>query len=86
MTHVTKEKLILLSLGPTAKILGLELFQQGYRVIDIGHIDMEYEMFLRKEPLLTKVPHKYFNEINERNPVDCTDPIYLSQIITTITP
>lgn len=83
-THVSKDTLLLLSLGPTAKILGLELFQLGYRVIDIGHIDMEYEMFLRNEPLLKKVPHKYFNEINERDPTDCEDPDYLQQIITII--
>ncbi len=84
LTHVSKDTLILLSLGPTAKILGLELFQLGYRVMDIGHIDMEYEMFLRNEPLLKKVPHKYFNEINERDPVDCRDRDYLQQIITSI--
>jgi glycosyltransferase family protein len=84
LTHVSKDKLLLLSLGPTAKVLGLELFQLGYRVIDIGHIDMEYEMFLRNEPLLKKVPYKYFNEINERDPVDCKDLDYLQQIITSI--
>ncbi len=79
-----KETLILLSLGPTAKVLAYELFTQGYRVIDIGHIDMEYEMFLRKEIKQVKVAHKYFNEINERNPEECKDEIYLSQIIITI--
>ena len=80
----SKEKLILLSLGPTAKVLAYDLFQLGYRVIDIGHIDMEYEMFLRKQSKQTKVPYKYFNEINERNPEDCHDNKYLSQIIATI--
>lgn len=81
---ISKDKLILLSLGPTAKVLAYELFLLGYRVIDIGHVDMEYEMFLRKADKQTKVPYKYFNEINERNPEDCRDEKYLSQIISVI--
>jgi hypothetical protein len=53
-------------------------------VIDVGHIDMEYEMFLHQYKILTKVPYKYFNEINERNPEECTDETYVQQIITVI--
>lgn len=75
-----KNKLILVSLGPTAKVLAYDLFLLGYRVIDIGHIDMEYEMFLRGERFQTKVKYKYFNEINERDPEECRDEQYLSQI------
>lgn len=81
---VSKDKLILLSLGPTAKVLGFDLFKAGYRVVDIGHVDMEYEMFIRKERVQTKVKYKYFNEINERNPEDCNDPEYLNQIVARI--
>jgi glycosyltransferase family protein len=77
--------LVLLSLGPTAKVIAYELFKKGYRVVDIGHIDMEYEMFLRKETKQVKVPHKYFNEINERTPEECTDEKYLKEILVTIT-
>ena len=80
----SKNNLILLSLGPAAKVLAYDLFTEGYRVIDIGHIDMEYEMFLRKESKLTKVPYKYFNEINERNPEDCDNLEYLKQILIEI--
>lgn len=81
---IDKNKLILVSLGPAAKPLVYDLFMAGYRVIDIGHIDMEYEMFLRNEPTLVKVPYKYFNEIGERNPDECRDPKYIGQIIATI--
>ncbi|MCF7898673.1 MAG: SP_1767 family glycosyltransferase [Candidatus Pacebacteria bacterium] len=81
---IDKNTLILLSLGPTAKIIAYDLFLLGYRVIDIGHIDMEYEMFLRKETKQVKVPHKYFNEINERNPIECNDKKYLEEILVTI--
>jgi glycosyltransferase family protein len=81
---IPKNKIILISLGPTAKPLTYDLFLLGYRVIDIGHIDMEYEMFLRKETQLVKVEYKYFNELNERNPEVCDDPKYMSQIIARI--
>lgn len=79
-----KNCLMLVSLGPTAKPLAYELFLAGYQVIDIGHTDMEYEMFLRQETILSKVPYKYFNEINERNPEECKDETYLSQIVAKI--
>ena len=39
------EKLILLMLGPTAKVLGFQLSREGYQAIDIGHIDSEYEWY-----------------------------------------
>jgi glycosyltransferase family protein len=87
LTEVKKQdktKLVLISLGPTAKILAYDLFKDGFRVLDIGHIDMEYEMYLRKQKLQTKVDYKYFNEINERSPAPCTDQNYIKQIISTI--
>lgn len=82
--ELPKDTLILLSLGPAAKVIGYELFNLGYRVIDIGHVDMEYEMFLLGAKEQVPVKYKYFNEINERDPEDCKDPTYLSQIIATI--
>ena len=81
---VAETKLILISLGPAAKILAYDLFKLGYRVIDIGHIDMEYEMFLRNADHIVPVRYKYFNEIDARNPEICNDPVYSSQIIATI--
>ncbi|MGB8815777.1 MAG: SP_1767 family glycosyltransferase [Minisyncoccia bacterium] len=81
---IDKNKLILISLGPTAKVLAFDLFLLGYRVVDIGHIDMEYEMFLKKETKIIKVRYKYFNEISERNPEEYNDKKYLDQIITKI--
>lgn len=63
-----KEKLFLLSLGITAKGLAEELFLQGYRVLDIGNLDMEYEWFLQKAE--TKVPlakHQVVGEAANRN-------------------
>lgn len=43
---IDKGRLVLLSVGATAKILGLALFHQGYRVLDIGNLDVEYEWYL----------------------------------------
>lgn len=45
-----KERLFLLSVGVAAKFLAVELFRRGYRVLDIGNMDMEYEWYLRQAP------------------------------------
>lgn len=44
--RIDKNRLVLLAVGPTAKPLGLVLFRNGYRVLDIGNLDTEYEWFL----------------------------------------
>ena len=44
---IKKNKLILLALGPTASVLAYDLYHAGYQVLDIGHMDIEYEWFLR---------------------------------------
>lgn len=80
----SKDHLILTSLGPAAKCLAYQLFLDGYRVLDIGHIDMEYEMYLRKSDHQVAVPYKYFNEINARNPEECRDEHYLEQVVNKI--
>ena len=43
-----RDRLFLLSVGIAAKFLALELFRQGYRVLDIGNLDLEYEWYVRK--------------------------------------
>lgn len=40
-----REYLFLLSLGAAAKPLAYDLFVEGYRVIDIGNLDLEYEWY-----------------------------------------
>lgn len=45
-----RDRLFLLSVGVAAKFLAMELFRGGYRVLDIGNMDMEYEWYLRKAP------------------------------------
>lgn len=43
-----RDRLFLLSVGVAAKFLAVELFSLGYRVLDIGNLDMEYEWFVRR--------------------------------------
>lgn len=59
----SKEQLFLLALGPTATVLAHDLCQSGYQAIDIGHLDLEYEWFLRGEGCRVEVPGKYNNEL-----------------------
>ena len=47
-TAYGKDRLFLLSVGVAAKFLAVELFERGYRVLDIGNLDMEYEWFVRR--------------------------------------
>ncbi len=50
-----KGTLVLVALGNTAKLLAEDLSGEGYQIIDIGNLDMEYEWFLHgaegKEPI-----------------------------------
>ena len=60
--NVDKSKLILIALGPTATVLAYDLAKIGYRAIDVGHIDIEYEWFIRKSKSKIAIPFKYVNE------------------------
>ena len=40
-----KDKLFILALGPMATVLAYDLARLGYRALDLGHIDIEYEWF-----------------------------------------
>lgn len=83
---VNKEKLILLALGPTATVLAYDLYKKGYRVIDIGHVDIEYEWFLRKVDKKVKIETKYVTEVNNgRSDIaDIKDKKYDNEIIAKI--
>lgn len=78
-------KLILLSYGPTATILAYDLAKLSYQAIDLGHLDIEYEWYLRKS-FGGVVKGKYTNEAQGGDVVDeCKDEEYLSQIVYDIT-
>ena len=85
-TYVPKDRLILLSYGPTATILAYDLAKLGYWAVDIGHLDIEYEWFLKGASDSIAIKGKFTNENKQGHFVDdCVDQIYLSQIICDIT-
>ncbi len=57
-----EEKLILIALGQTATALAYDLAREGFWAIDIGHLDVEYEWFLRKAKDKIKINGKHVNE------------------------
>lgn len=78
-------ELIVLALGPTATILASDLSVKGMQALDLGHIDIQYEWYLRNDKSFKPIPGKYTNEaVGGNNAGDCIDGIYLSQIITVI--
>ena len=93
---VENSKLILLALGPTATVLAYDLHRLGYKAIDIGHVDIEYEWYLRKAETKIKIPSKYMGEqgvmganteskLERLNIEDVDDDNYKKQIIAKIT-
>ena len=73
-----KDRLFLISLGVAAKFLAELLFLEGYRALDIGNLDMEYEWYLhgakQKEEM---AKHDVIGEEANRN---AGYSVYLSQI------
>ena len=57
-----KNVLFLLALGPAAKVLTVNLVNQGYQALDLGHLDIEYEWFLMKTTNKISITGKYVNE------------------------
>ena len=92
---INKNKLILLALGPTATILAYDLYKLGYQAVDIGHVEIEYEWFIKKAKTKIKIEGKYMGESGvmnqkeeskeERMKVkDVYDENYIKQIIKKI--
>lgn len=83
-----KEKyLILIALGPTATVLAYELSLIGYQAIDIGHIDIEYEWFIKGVKEKVAVENKYTNEAKcgtDNLSDDIFDKEYINQIVSKI--
>lgn len=78
-------RLILTMLGPTAKILVYDLVQEGYRALDIGHIDSEYEWFQMGASHKIKLSHKHTAEHNFDQDIEFRDDqAYDSQIVANL--
>lgn len=83
--HNAKGKLVLLSLGPTATVLASELSELNIRAIDLGHIDLEYEWFLKQVDEKVAIENKEVNELNKQNKIgEMNDRNYNESIIEVI--
>ena len=78
------KRLILIALGPTATILAFDLSILGYQAIDIGHVDIEYEWFLRKVKRKIQIKNKFVLEVRRTKYhfTKVNDSKYYKQIIS----
>lgn len=85
--NVGKESLLLFAIGPASKPLIIDLFDLGYRSLDLGHLDIEYEWFLqratKKSPVLGKdIANEVKSAICNDNDIDLTK--YREEIIARV--
>ena len=81
-----KDKLFILALGPTATVLSFDLTQNGYKALDIGHLDTCYETFLRKSDKFVHIEGKIVFNSERYNCLlkPCKDENYNNEIIKQI--
>lgn len=85
LKNAKPDTLFLIALGPTAGVLAYDLYQAGFQAIDIGHVDLEYEWYLKGTGGRCEVKTKYNNEFTNGDIVeDIHDPQYLKEILITI--
>lgn len=78
-------KLILLMLGPTAKVLACDLAFEGYWAVDIGHIDSEYEWYKMGATQKIKLNNKHTAEFNFDEFIDLQDDdVYNREVVETL--
>lgn len=80
--NIADDEIFLIALGPTATVLAYDLSQLGYTALDLGHIDIEYEWYLRNDKEHGKINTKFVSESSDGSIVeDINDPIYAAQIV-----
>lgn len=86
----SKDRLVLIALGPTATVLAYDLSMLDIQALDIGHIDIEYEWFLSGATEKTAVNGKAVQEVHDESREQTEDieedaySYYQSQIIKRI--
>lgn len=73
-----RDRMFLLSVGVAAKFIAMELFEKGYRVLDIGNLDMEYEWYVRGAD--HKIPLEKHEIVGEEANREAGYTEYLQQI------
>lgn len=81
VTEYGQNKLILIMLGPTAKVLTYDLFTQGFHAIDLGHIDSEYEWYKLGVTSKVQIPNKHTAEFEDGAIITENNSTYKSEII-----
>lgn len=83
---INKGRLVLIALGHTATVLSYDLAAEGYQALDIGHLDIEYEWFLRGADKKIPIEGKFVNEAPLGRIVseEIADEKYLCEIIEKI--
>lgn len=85
VSTVDNNKLILISLGPTATVLAYDLHMMGYQAVDLGHIDLEYEWYLRGAIERVAIDNKMVNEIESQGMMsERADDVFESQVIAKV--
>lgn len=84
LENFTRDNIILIALGPTATVLAYEFSKEGYRALDIGHLDVEYEWYLLKAKTKVDLQYKTVSEVSEIKEKEILDKkledLYLKQI------
>lgn len=77
--------LVLIALGPTATVLAYDLAKHGIQALDVGHIDIEYEWYLRKDRTHQRIENKFVSEAeNALDVADIKDTAYFQQVVVTL--
>lgn len=78
-----EDTLFILAAGMAATVLSYRLAEKGFQALDLGHIDIQYEYYLRNADKKIAIPGKYTNENKDgRNPSDdIVNDEYINQII-----
>lgn len=80
--NIGTDRIILIALGPAATVLAFDLMQTGYQAIDMGHLDNEYEWFLRNAEDVINITYKYVNDYSAgKSAEEINDIVYEEQII-----
>lgn len=81
-----KDTIFILALGPTATVLAYDLAKIKIQAIDLGHLDIQYEYFLKNAKGKVAIEGKYVNEnMDGRNVSDeILDKAYENSILCRI--
>lgn len=83
--QLAEQKLVILSLGPTATVLAYDLARKGLRALDLGHIDIEYEWFLQNAVTKILITEKVITEVEDYNrDLEIANLAYAKQIVKKI--